>query len=216
MISLLMKRQLQLLHLLGTLFDCICCSDSHVNCVGCLIRAICLLDSMTLELTGLLRGHTQEVRFLHFDRTSRFRLVSGGKEGCIRLWNTAKYECVRTSDLLFEVWCCKFSPDGSFIGVIGEAPQVYLLDSESLYPILKLDVPGDYEGRVVTFSPKGRLMATGHIDHVTRIWKLPLIGSTLQSICRMVITDALDKESDVDKLPLPRELKRFLKYQRRF
>ncbi|MEQ1718503.1 MAG: WD40 repeat domain-containing protein [Hyphomicrobium sp.] len=106
------------------------------------------------------------------------RLISGGKERIIKLWDVANRKTLKS----FE-WSSIYSVDTlAFLSnsrqiVSGGYDEVRLWDTETGKEVRTLKTPGS----AVAVSPNGRLIATGGRDNLVRIWDA-MTGKEVRSL----------------------------------
>jgi eukaryotic-like serine/threonine-protein kinase len=96
------------------------------------------------------------------------RLVSGGLDGTIQVWNPDRGELIcswRAHSRTVE--CVAVSPDGALVVTAG-SDGAYLWDATTGARVRSLGGPGAV--RAVAFSSDGRVLATGGADRVIQIW----------------------------------------------
>jgi WD40 repeat protein len=112
------------------------------------------------------------IRSLAFSRDST-RVLTGGNDGSVRLWDVAKAEQLRligTHQL--PVLAVAFSPDGRRALTGGDDQTVRLWGLEGKKQLAFFT---GHTGAVqaVAFSPDGRRGASGGADYTVRLWRLP-------------------------------------------
>ena len=123
-------------------------------------NTIRLWNLETEQQTGLLEGHTAEVRSIAFKPDGKL-LASGSAspEHAVRLWNVESQQQIGV--LLghtTEVSSVAFSPDGKTLAS-GCNKEIRLWDVAAQQQLLSLDSqPGRY-GQIVAFSPNGKILA---------------------------------------------------------
>lgn len=136
-----------------------------------------LFDAQTGERTGTL-GEAG-------DSPERLALSADGKRAAVILGVEVRAYDVFARSRLFsfannagQVMAITFSPDGAVLAVTSGG-TVRLLDAEKGTPIRALETPdqGVYDnGKAgiitsVSFSPDGKLVAAGGMDHLVRVWE---------------------------------------------
>ena len=141
------------------------------------------------SLTKILRGHQPDadgddwVRSVSFNGDGT-RLVSGGLDGTVRLWDVETGEQLETPltghqpDAFGYAWVpsVSFSPDDRLLASGGMDGTVRLWDVETRRqlgtPLIghRINVFGDAAVYSVSFSPDGRRLASGGGDGTVRLW----------------------------------------------
>ncbi|MFO0828638.1 MAG: serine/threonine-protein kinase [Phycisphaerales bacterium] len=89
-----------------------------------LVRDVIVRDAWTHERVATLRGHAAHTFSLAFTPDGR-RLVSGGRDGMLRVWDTETWEeVVRLEGPGGYLWCLRFSPTGDVL-VSGGSNGIY-------------------------------------------------------------------------------------------
>jgi WD40 repeat protein len=111
------------------------------------------------EPVGTLSGHADVVAAIDFDRDGK-RLVSGGFDRGVRLWDLQSKKCLRTipghADVVQAV---AFAPDGSWIASAGKDRTVRVSDTDSGKMRLSRATVDELHG--LTVSPDGRWIVAG-------------------------------------------------------
>ena len=117
----------------------------------------------------LLHGHTDEITSVSFSPSGK-RLVSGSKDGLIKIWDTpSACETMTLYGHENAVYSVSFSPDGTKVASASADNQVKLWDVITGSEILTLS--GHIGGvRGVAFSPDGKKVVSGSEDRSVRIW----------------------------------------------
>jgi hypothetical protein len=106
-------------------------------------------------------------------------LVSGGQDGTVRLWNVADgTELKAMTGHTSEVEGVAYSPDGRLVTSAGRDGTVRLWHGATGKPFQQIDEPPSWririlhhrDGRTITFSPDGRLLACGGWQSV-HLWE---------------------------------------------
>lgn len=130
--------------------------------------------------TSVLRGHNDGVLTVNFSHDGNL-LVSGGKEGAVRIWSVAETKEIRQFPVSAGgINSVDFSPDGRLLLTGGKDTRLRLLDAESGKELRV------FEGHVQRvwsslFSPNGRRAISGSGDGTLRLWDV-FTGQTLRLI----------------------------------
>jgi hypothetical protein len=114
-------------------------------------------------------GHTAQVSSVAVSRDGT-RLVSGGFDGTVRLWDaaTGKALLVLTHGAGVRVFSVAFSPDGTRM-VMASGHMARIWDAATGKEIAVLRGHADTV-EAVAFSPDGKRILTGSSDNTARIW----------------------------------------------
>ena len=136
-------------------------------------QIIQILDASTDEVTYTLRGHNDFVQDVAFNNDGE-RLVSGGKDGTARLWDTDSGKQLAVFDVCHHsrstIMKVAFSPTANhFATGTAESPEVVVWDASSGNRILTLK---GHAGGVfgLAFSPDGKSLVSGGQDCTVRVW----------------------------------------------
>ncbi|NJN86132.1 MAG: hypothetical protein HC881_07200 [Leptolyngbyaceae cyanobacterium SL_7_1] len=139
----------------------------------------------TGELLHTLEGHTDEVRSIAFSPMGRrtrtanadWLLASGSYDGTVRLWNATQGTCLSVLAAHRDwIWAIALSPDGHTLASASQDATVKLWQIETGECSQILNHP--HPVRAVSFSPNGRLLASGSgigslsdcDNHTIRLW----------------------------------------------
>jgi WD40 repeat protein len=129
---------------------------------------------LTITPIHTLIGHTYEVASVAFAADGT-RLVSGGAERMVRLWETAAGQPLGVlhghATVLHSV---RFSPNGALIASGGADGIVRLWDGRAANPTILRHCEG-HTAQIFTlaFHPAGTLLASGSGDQTIRLWDVP-------------------------------------------
>lgn len=142
---------------------------------------IWLWDATTGKQTVTCKGYEKALMYLALSRDGK-TLASAGYDQTVRLWNTTTGENVATFDKLPKRSSCylTFSTDGKVLAMNYKGERESITDPGH---VLLLGVPSGkilaslegHEGVVVSvaFSPNSRLLASGDVKGIIKIWSLP-------------------------------------------
>ncbi|WP_372721701.1 protein kinase [Novipirellula sp.] len=152
-------------------------------------RSIKIWDAETLQPLGKLEvAHDGPVRSVEFapqsiDGNPDYRLVSGGDDGKVRLWqwDPDVKSITAVNEFLFAaaVRSVAFSPDGSSVlacGTGGVAKRWQIESPSDVIVFQKADAGGFV---CVTSSRDGRWIAVGSTESVGYLWQIPEQGETV-------------------------------------
>lgn len=139
------------------------------------IELACLAASLD-DSVAVLEGHVATVRALAWSAEG-MRLVTGGADGVVRLWEPSgratSAEADWQSDVIAEVgseaWAVAFSPDGARVAAACADATARVWDVDSGRETLRC-VGHDGVVYGVAFAPDGRRLVTGGRDGTARIW----------------------------------------------
>lgn len=142
--------------------------DASVLAVS-LVEALQLLNMQTGKCVKTLQGHSKKVPALGFSPDGE-RLVSGGYDQKIKLWDTSNGRCIKTWEGKVN-WLrtVVFSPDGRTLASGGIEPEISLWDIETGQCIGNL-VGHTSSIKEVSFSHDGTMISSACDDADARIW----------------------------------------------
>jgi WD40 repeat protein len=137
-------------------------------------------DTGTIQLVNLktreahaLAGHTRRVEAVTFSSSGE-HLISGSRDGTIRIWSVSQRQCMHTITAHEErVTSLALSPDDRLLATGGSDHLVRLWD----FKTRRLLTTFAGHRRVVwsvTFSPDATILASGGGDRTVRLWSIPL------------------------------------------
>lgn len=114
-------------------------------------------------------GHQGPVYGTSFSAGGRY-LVSGGEDGCVRLWDVHRGTCVVCyKGHVYPVWDLVFSPVDVYFASASYDRTARLWSTDLVYPVRIF--AGHTAGvDAVAFHPNGNYLATGSSDHTCRLW----------------------------------------------
>ena len=130
------------------------------------------MNTNTGEQLKILTGHTIHVNSVAFSPDGN-KIVSGGWDGTIRLWNAHTGELLHTLKThkygRYPVYSVAFSPDGNKI-VSGSSDNNIRLWNAHTGELLKILTGHTSDVISVAFHPDGHTLASGSADRTIRLW----------------------------------------------
>jgi len=143
-----------------------------------------LLESLAQPVRGILPAQSGVVTALAYSPGGT-TLAAGYADGTIRLWDVASHQLVSSTTWGAAVLTLAFSPGGKALEVAGPgAVGSWNLTTQAKITVQPLAVGGGTAGHAVTFSPDGKILATGDEDGTIRLWDVATrqeIGAPMSS-----------------------------------
>jgi WD40 repeat protein/tRNA A-37 threonylcarbamoyl transferase component Bud32 len=142
-------------------------------------RTVRVWDAATGKEILALRGHSAGVTSVAFSPGGE-RLASGSFDGTVKVWDaeTGQEPLTLTKDMRFGARSVAFSPDGKRLAC-GMQPQqadargvvsVVVWDTDTGAEVATLRTDSFQPAASVAFSPDGRRLASGSVDHTVKVW----------------------------------------------
>jgi WD40 repeat protein len=133
-----------------------------------------ITDLPNVDPVGPTAGQNHRVGSVAFSKDGS-RIISGGWDGAIRLWNATSHQSLAAESVSYQIWTVAFSPDGHYIasgsGSYDDSLQVW--DAYNLQPDGEPMV--GHKGWVihsVGFSPDSQRIVSGGNDGTVRVWSV--------------------------------------------
>jgi WD40 repeat protein/predicted Ser/Thr protein kinase len=137
------------------------------------LKTVCLWDAQTHQLAAQFSGHTGPVYALAFSPDGR-RLVSGGEDRVVRVWDVGTGECQELPGHTETVYAAAFHPQGTRLATAGRDRTVWLWDLARGEAVVRLPGHALYIWSLA-FSPDGKTLASGSGDQTVRLWDTELL-----------------------------------------
>src|SRR5262249_22715574 len=141
---------------------------------GADLKAVCSRDAHTHELAAQFTGHTGAVNVIAFSPDSR-RLVSGGEDRIVRVWDVETGECQELPGHTETVYAAAFHPGGTRLATAGRDRAIWLWDLAKGEGVVRLPGHAAYVWSLA-FSPDGKSLASGSGDQTVRLWDTEPLG----------------------------------------
>jgi WD40 repeat protein len=149
-----------------------------------------LWDSASGKELAALKGHQGGIRKLAWAADSR-RLLSGGDDHTLRLWDSGTGRQIRSFTGAAEVTAVALSSDGHLALSGHQDRSVWLWDLASGKPLFRSPDQSADAVTEVAFSPDGRLALGADRSGVVRVWRLPITSE--QALADLSAALAVDK-----------------------
>ena len=145
--------------------------DGKIVATGNYDRTVRLWDTVNGQEITTIRGHGSAVLALAWSPDGK-RLVTGSADNSVKVWKIADLlEPIRPAERITSYLATAFASNtNEFIAVgVTISKQVKLWNLSAGREITRLNEPGD-NILCATFSPDGKLLATGGMDKLVKLW----------------------------------------------
>ncbi|MFQ5335027.1 MAG: hypothetical protein ACE5DN_03025, partial [Flavobacteriales bacterium] len=151
-------------------------SDGKQFITGCLDHKVIVFDAKTAKPVKLLRDNTAEVLAVAFNPISGF-IVSGAKNGDIKLWNSKGNLVIGKKGHQKEVRSVVFNSDGNLLASGSLDNTVKIWDAAS--GMSKKTIKAEGKGiNALCFSSDGNYLASGDENGIVILWN-PVTGEKI-------------------------------------
>jgi WD40 repeat protein len=120
----------------------------------------------------MLRGHESEITFLAFTPDGK-TLISGSGDGVVIWWDMPSGQERLRRHASGTIWCMSLSPNGRTLALsLSDKATVELWDFATSKVRAIFSGHSDFVDSMA-FSPDGRTLATGSVDHTICLWDVP-------------------------------------------
>ncbi|MGC1308706.1 MAG: NB-ARC domain-containing protein [Phormidesmis sp.] len=139
----------------------------------CTIRVWNMASGFCLNILeqSALEQPNKWIRSVAFDPTNSRKLISGGDDQVVRLWDRKRESYQLLAQHEHRICSVAYSPDGKMIASGSDDATVILWDAEKSEVIHRF-ANADLGVKAVTFSPNGEYLAWGGDDQLVYVWKL--------------------------------------------